>query len=590
MKRQRPSAQCRLVRRFLGACCLLVALPAAAAPVCVDNGTELSTAIGLAAVNGQDDEIRLSRGFFGIPNNYPYDYNRPIFAYRPIDTDLDKSLTISGGWEPQDLCDQQTGQPADTVIDPGTFGSVFYFRAALNFMPGSDTTLRGAIAVHNLSIEGAVAHKDANPGDPGADAAAIQYLGITQGASLIVERVFVREAQIIGTSNSVISVHAHGPGSFRLINNAIFDSNLYGDNGSTAMRVLCEGGAVCYVNNNSIHDNVASGNQFYPGLMLGGIVNASNNAVADNTFISGTPTSAQAGPIGAESGLDLRNNHFQSENFVNPYNITGTTSGNARWTRIGLHRVPNFNSPLRNSGRNNPFGGSGSLDIVGNPRVREGTVDRGAYETINLPPVLSAPATAVVSTLLGAGGLAYATSVVDPDGSALTLAYSLSFVSCAPNAASNLFSIDAQGRVRLANNVPSNVNSCFIVAKVADGSIATEASTTVTFNRPPQLPDAQINLSAATATGKVVHTFVAQDDGVPSPILTYTLMAFMGPGNPFVLANNGKLTLAQPLPQQGGTYTLSVKVCDSLLLCDTGALVIEAIPAGVGVFQDGFEN
>lgn len=586
MKRLRST-----VERLLGLCCLLAALPAGATLFCVDNGTELDEAIGTAAVNGQDDEIRMTEGHIGLPGTYQYeyDYNRPIWGYRPIESDLDKSLTISGGWTPENLCQQQTGQPADTVVDAATWGSAFYFRAKLNFSPGADQTLRGAIALRNFTIEGTVAHKNDNPGDPGADAAAIQYVGLTQNASLTVERVVVREAQVIGTSNSVISVNVHGTGSFKLIGNAVFDSNLYGDNGSTAVRMQCEGGAICSLNNNSIHDNVASSNALSPGLLLGGLVNAANNVVADNTFLS-VETIAQAGPIGAEGALDLRNNHFQSEGFVSPYNMSATTYGSANWTRVGLHRIPDLGSHLRNSGRNSPFGGIGSLDITGNPRVREGTVDRGAHETINLPPVLSAPASTLVSAVLDAGGVAYSTSISDPDGSAATLIHELSFVSCTPMAAANLFSIDTQGRVRLTGNVPANVNSCFIVAKVRDGNIATEASTTVTFNRPPVLSDATTTLPAAAPNGTIVHTFAAQDDNLPSAVMTYSLIGFMGPSNPFALESNGRLTLAQPLPAQPTTYTLSVKVCDGMPLCDTGALVIETGEGVSRVFQDDFEN
>lgn len=587
MKRLRSTLE-----RLLGLCCLLVALPAGATLFCVDNGTELDDAIGTAAVNGQDDEIRMTEGYIGLPGTYTYeyDYNRPIWGYRPIESDLDKSLTISGGWTPENLCQQQTGQPADTVVDAATWGSAFYFRARSNFTPGADQTLRGAIALRNFTIEGTVAHKNDNPSDPGADAAAIQYVGLTHNASLTVERVVVREAQVFGTSNTVISINVHGTGTFKLIGNALFDNNLYGDSGSTAVRVQCEGGAICYVNNNSIHDNIASSNAMSPGLLLGGIVTAANNVVADNVFSPGVSSIAEAGPIGAESGLDLRNNHFESEGFVAPYNMSNTTYGSANWTRIGLHRIPNFGSPLRNSGRNNPLGGGGSVDIMGNPRIREGTVDRGAHETINLPPVLSAPASTLVSAVLGAGGIAYTTGVSDPDGSAATLAYSLTFVSCTPAAATNLFSIDTQGRVRLTGNAPANVNSCFVVAKVRDGNIVTEASTTVTFNRPPVLSDATIALPITTPTGSIVRTFAAQDDSLPSVTMTYSLIGFMGPANPFTLASNGRLTLAQPLPAQPTTYTLSIKVCDGMPLCDTGALVIETGTGVSRVFQDDFEN
>lgn len=60
--------------------------------------------------------------------------------------------------------------------------------------------------------------------------------------------------------------------------------------------------------------------------------------------------------------------------------------------------------------------------------------------------------------------------------------------------------------------------------------------------------------------------------------------------NPSTLSTDGRLTLAQALPAQPTTCTLSVKVCDGMPLCDSAALVVDT-GAGVSqVFRDGFED
>jgi hypothetical protein len=107
------------------------------------------------------------------------------------------------------------------------------------------------------------------------------------------------------------------------------------------------------------------------------------------------------------------------------------------------------------------------------------------------------------------------------------------------------------------------------------------------------LGDAAISLAANTATGSLVRQFNANDDGLPTATLTYALIAFQGPANPFALASNGKLTLTTALPTQGATYTLVVKACDAMPLCDNGTLTVTAgagSPQPQGeIFSDGFD-
>ena len=91
---------------------------------------------------------------------------------------------------------------------------------------------------------------------------------------------------------------------------------------------------------------------------------------------------------------------------------------------------------------------------------------------------------------------------------------------------------------------------------------------------------------------------MASDDGLPAPgTLIYSIQSVQTPSgqaNPFALATDGKLTLAQSLPSgQAGTYTVTAKVCDMGALCDTGVLTVNVTaqaPGGDVIFKGGFED
>ena len=115
-------------------------------------------------------------------------------------------------------------------------------------------------------------------------------------------------------------------------------------------------------------------------------------------------------------------------------------------------------------------------------------------------------------------------------------------------------------------------------------------------NQAPVLGNASIQIPSSTPVGTLVYTVVATDDGLPAPgTLVYSIQSVNAPAgqsNPFALATDGKLTLAQALPAgQATTYILTVKVCDAAALCDTGLLTVNvtAQAAGIAIFSDGFE-
>jgi hypothetical protein len=77
----------------------------------------------------------------------------------------------------------------------------------------------------------------------------------------------------------------------------------------------------------------------------------------------------------------LRNNHIGVGYFeIAPIVNLNPTTGDPGWTLTGIYPTPNEVSPLRDSGTNSPYGGVGTVDLAGNARIVNATVDRGAIE------------------------------------------------------------------------------------------------------------------------------------------------------------------------------------------------------------------
>src|SRR5689334_14918800 len=100
--------------------CILVLLAfgteTGAATFCAKTGNELNLALVAAESNGQDDTIKVATGTHITDYHAPGAYQ---WHFEPVvGSDYDKSLTISGGWNPADNCQtQSTLDPSLTVLD-----------------------------------------------------------------------------------------------------------------------------------------------------------------------------------------------------------------------------------------------------------------------------------------------------------------------------------------------------------------------------------------------------------------------------------------------------------------------------------------
>ncbi len=346
----------------------LVYKPAAAAVFCVSTGNALSSALETAAGNNVDDEIRvrdltLTRtNLSGIV---------PRWEYAASATSA-HAVVISGGWVD---CDTQVLDPTLTVLDAEYKGS------ALNFELQNST---GSVRVTNLTIT-----RGFHDGDTLGGVAKAANLGVDGAFSSItvkLDRLIVIAGK--GTNSTVAAgIRVLGTGGMTVdVSNNVIAYNTSVNYAGLALS-LAESSAT--VNNNSIFSNTASANSVTGvGLYLSNITGSTY--VANNVLVDNKRTSS----IQPEQNLEnsdgnayLRNNHIGRTNDTAHYTTAAVvnlnpTYGNPGWTILagGVFPTPDAASPLRDSGTNTPNGGVGTIDLEGNPRIVNATVDRGAIE------------------------------------------------------------------------------------------------------------------------------------------------------------------------------------------------------------------
>jgi hypothetical protein len=345
------------------ACLLLVGWTnAQSATFCVSTGTQLANALASAATNGQNDEIRITSGTL-TGTTEPNTNAR--WTYRAAASDEATSLSISGGWSTGNSCASQTIGILLTQLDAEWQGPNVQISSAT-------PSYSGQVSIRNLTLA-----RGRNFNSFAASGILSSFTG-TVSAQLLIESVLVTSGQssVQGTQSVLIS--QQGGGFIRFRNNVVSNNTASGTSSGAAVSISATSNAIAYVSNNSIFANQGTAQVAY-GLGLGGVVTASNNAVANNTTNAAGSTFQVFSSNG--SGITLRNNHFENVLITGgAFSEQGTTTGDPLWTGIGSVRVPNEVSPLRDSGINNPSGGIASTDIEGFPRIMNSVVDRGASE------------------------------------------------------------------------------------------------------------------------------------------------------------------------------------------------------------------
>lgn len=362
-----------ILQRLALAAGILLAPGLHAATFCVSTGDQFNTAMNTAALNLEDDVIKLTIGTFTSNTHAPGSY-RWVFS-PPTGDASDYGLAISGGWSAGNNCATQvSNDPTQTVLDAQNAGPVFFADLRWGF--------KGTFTLKNLTLTRGRAFPDclvAGVIQP-CEVSGIRVEAWTQiGASVIIDNILVNNGSNTSGANADISKFFIQNAGILRVRNSIFGGNTLlaagtNTNGVSATAVL---NAVMFLNNNSVYNNAVTGQR--TGLHTRGVGTLSNNAIGGNTS---TASPSYAFYTNEPTGLTLHHNHFQNTFWNNgsPSSNNATTTGDPGWTANGVRMVPNAVSPLRDSGLNNPPGSIPSIDFSGGARIINTTVDRGAVE------------------------------------------------------------------------------------------------------------------------------------------------------------------------------------------------------------------
>lgn len=377
----------------------LAALPLHAANFCVSTGNQLNNALSQAGSNAEDDTIKIEYGTLTsnvqAPQNYQWIFDGRGEEY---------ATTISGGWTKGNSCASiATNDPAATVLDAQWWGPTFLADLRYDFS--------GIFTMRNLTLaRGKTFNAPCMSGGVGIDCAS--GLGVEAwaliGASVVIDNVLITTGRVeAGADSPVARLRIQGGGYLRFRNSIVMGNTLGNGDVTSGVEITALTGSILFVSNNSIFGNTVTSDEV--GLIVDGVATASNNAVADNASAGASAYQFTARNVSLQT---LRNNHFATRRYVGggyANSESGTTTGDAQWTQVGVRMVPDAESVLRDSGVNSPAGGIPSIDFSGYARIINGVIDRGAVEAAAVAPLgpsvtPSSPANGSTTVVYGSPG------------------------------------------------------------------------------------------------------------------------------------------------------------------------------------------
>lgn len=354
--------------------CCVILLVAAATPVaradttwCVNNATSFQQALN--AARDDDTIIKVWRG----------EYVTLDIRGGTFQDDLDHNLTVLGGYS--DAACSEAGRsldPALTVFRPVTIGGAYSF----------DLYVDGDLLLKSLTLRGYGRGVDVASTTSlfGSDTRwTLDRVRIERSGGALFEGAAQRALLLAPGNDASLRLHqvvlADNASSASGCSAQVFteedvvvQQSTFARNAGTALCINGDPGAPLDVDNTIFWNNAL-------GLAVHNVSSA-NFHLRHNT-LDGTAFTALP-------SIDVGNNSFDPQ-FLDPaagdYRLAGT-------------------SPAINSGVMPPSGGQTATDIVGNPRVVGGIVDRGPWETdVSNATVL------VVTTTAGAGAGSLASAI-----------------------------------------------------------------------------------------------------------------------------------------------------------------------------------
>jgi hypothetical protein len=375
----RSSTMCLLQSRLLAgllsgalAAAMLSAPQAQAATFCVTSSAQLQSALDSADSNGEDDIIRIAQGTYPAPAGGPFRF-RGGAAFNGDDNDL----TLVGGFvsangAPCGLLPPGAGA-LDTLLDGELRQQVLEIVAG----EGSDVSILGI---------GFLSGRPSQAGTTRGGGLRLETVGDTAGTFLVQRSLFIGNQADCSAAADI-----SGSRVTRFINNLVAGNNTIAC--GAAVGLVQNDGTGIYVINNTIVNNTTSASTS-PGrttgldLFVGGSSRAlvTNNILYNNEFndvsFAGTGfTTSRNNSIGRPVGSATvsQNNLSIAPEFVGgllDYNLAPDSA----LVDAGVMPSPIIPFPP-------PFESNWSLpgdDLDGGPRVIDGAVDIGAYETRSL--------------------------------------------------------------------------------------------------------------------------------------------------------------------------------------------------------------
>ena len=328
---------------LLGIIIVLTAVkPAGAATVCVDNSADLQAAFNQAGTNGEPDVIHVVQGVYLTSGSNFYLYLQENY-----------DVEILGGYAPG--CGSRTLNPENTILDGRNANRVIFLQTS--------STATGSIHFQGFTVQNGRITSQFGRG-------AGLEIGGTAGYSGDITIDFNIFKDNTNTQYFGGALSGGTDGGVLRVENNLFVNNTAVYNGAADLAAFS--GSTAYITNNTVADNVATNTN--PTTTGGFYIGASTLTISNNIFWGNTGRDLD------HSEALLENNDIEDRNGTLGAGSSGNVSVDPQFVGSGDYHLKST-SPLINAGTNTPGGGLPSTDLDGNPRIANGTVDMGAYET-----------------------------------------------------------------------------------------------------------------------------------------------------------------------------------------------------------------
>lgn len=334
----------------------MTALPAqAAVNFCVATSTNLRDALNTARSDGEDNGIRLRSGTYTTLQG-------AAFAATISDN---HSIAISGGWSGAN-CSSQAQDPGLSVLqaDPGAASRVLQLEGGVQN--------QYELSLNNLTLRNGTAPFNGFGG-------CLLLTALAQ--NLRVERLIFEGCKAMNGTGAAM----HVDGLLMRVS-----GNLVTDNTSrrAAVSLNVRDGGWGYFNNNTVTGNLSAG---ATGTAIGllAVTGTGGRIWFGNNIISGN----NPGTTNYDLDIGQADNVFSYNHLGNaigdagPQSV-GTTFGDPGLTGGSLPQLAP-GSICRDSGTNNPTGGTPAQDLLGRNRPQGPRTDRGAFEALFIEAIFT---------------------------------------------------------------------------------------------------------------------------------------------------------------------------------------------------------